>query len=216
MRVATVNLFNGRADASDLERFLDRYAPDVLVAQEVGFDAAEVLRRWFPHGRVRGSDDYGGKALVGRVPVEVEPLALPFRSGYRGRVLVEGAEVEVLGVHLPNPIDGLDKVPLRRRVVAALEPLLAAPGRRILAGDLNSTPLWPAYRRLTRLMADGVARWAAAAGVRPERTWAPRPGWRPWLRIDHVLTRGLTVTGVSVVPVAGTDHRAVVADLAPE
>lgn len=215
MRFVTVNLYNGRADAADLERFLDRFDPDVLVAQEVGFDVAEVLRRRFPHGRVRGSDDYGGKALVGRLPVEVAPLPLPYRSGFRGRVLVDGAEVEVLGVHLPNPIDGLDKVALRGRVVEALLPLLAVPGRRILAGDLNSTPLWPAYRRLTAAMSDGVAGWAGRAGRRPERTWAPRPGWRAWLRIDHVLTQGLDVANATVAPIAGTDHRAVVVDLVP-
>jgi len=43
------------------------------------------------------------------------------------------------------------------------------------------------------------------------RTW---PAWRPHSQLDQVLVRGpLTFCGGDVLPAAGSDHRAVRADL---
>ena len=80
-------------------------------------------------------------------------------------------------------------------------------------GDLNATPLWPVYRRLTRRLQDGAwdrrarQRRAARADVGP---W---PGAPRLLRIDHVLVRGVTVSAVRVVDLPGSDHSALVVDL---
>jgi endonuclease/exonuclease/phosphatase family metal-dependent hydrolase len=78
---------------------------------------------------------------------------------------------------------------------------------------MNATPIWPTYRRLRRHLSDGVADWAERVGARPAPTWAKSPGWPPVLRIDHVFTSGVELAQVLVEPIAGLDHRAVVADM---
>lgn len=214
MRLATVNLYDGRVVPADLVRFLDETQPDVVCAQEVGHNAARILTERYRYGAVEAAFHWTGRALVSRLPIEVRPLPLPFRGGYRG--VVEPAAIgrlEILTVHLGNPVDIPRGLVARRAQLAALEPILAEPGRRVLAGDLNSTPAWPAFRRLRRHLDDGVADWAAREGIRPPRTWAKWRGWPPWLRIDHVLTRGVQVDGARAHSIRGLDHRALVVDL---
>jgi endonuclease/exonuclease/phosphatase family metal-dependent hydrolase len=81
-------------------------------------------------------------------------------------------------------------------------------------GDLNSTPRWPAYRRLAGELYDAAVIAAARSGRAPAPTWGPTPRSPRLLRIDHVLTSACDVLDFQVVPVAGSDHSAVLADLA--
>jgi endonuclease/exonuclease/phosphatase (EEP) superfamily protein YafD len=98
-----------------------------------------------------------------------------------------------------------------RDVIAHLD---ATPRRRrVLAGDLNATPLWPAYRRLRERLGDAVEEAARRNGRRAERTWGPWYGSARILRIDHVLVQGLIATETRVLPIRGSDHSALVADL---
>lgn len=207
MRVTTVNLWNGRASAPDLRRLLLDLRPDVVAAQEVAPDAADVLRDLFPHGRVVGRSDFLGRALVSRWPVDVADLPIPGRPGLVG--CVDG--IEFRGIHLANPVEGPGAWRMRRRQVEAA---VAGLGPRVVvAGDLNATPVWPVHRRLRRELEDGIADWAARTGAHAPATWAPRPWMRAVLRIDHVLVRGVAVERVRVDGVAGCDHRAVTVDL---
>lgn len=215
MRLVTVNLYNGRVVPADLVRFLDRFRPELVAAQEVGPDAARILADRFRYGLVEGGLLHEGRALVGSVPITVTPLDLPFRGGYRGVVELEGAPVEVLSVHMANPIDGLGfkGIPIRRSQLADLDALLERGADRVLVGDLNATPIWRTYRRLRRHLDDGVETWARGAGTRPRPTWSKKPGWPALLRIDHVLTSGVQLRDVAVEAIAGLDHRAVVVEL---
>lgn len=210
----TVNLLNGEGDPTVLASLLDRHRPDVLAAQELSANQAEVLERHFGHGIAKPRDDNEGMALMAQREIGVEVLPLPYRDGFVGHIEVDGAPVEVITIHLANPIDGpTGKFGERRRQLAAVTPRLALPGRRVLLGDMNSTPAWPAYWKLRRHMDDAIADWAGREGVMPQRTWAYRPSWRAMLRIDHVFTDGLIATDVAVRKVEGSDHRAVIADL---
>jgi endonuclease/exonuclease/phosphatase family metal-dependent hydrolase len=214
IRLVTVNLYDGRVVPRDLHRFLAETVPDVVCAQEVGHNAARILGRMFEHGSLQPAFHWTGRALVSHAPIDVAPLALPYRGGYRGVLRPAGvAPVEILNVHLANPLDLPRGPAARRRQVRALEAILAVPARRVLVGDLNSTPAWPAYRRLTRHLDDGVARWAEREGIRPARTWAKWRGWPPLLRIDHVLTSGVSVVAARTHTIRGLDHRALVVDL---
>jgi endonuclease/exonuclease/phosphatase family metal-dependent hydrolase len=213
MRLVTVNLYNGRVVPSDLLRFLDAVRPDIMCAQEVGPDAARILNERFPYGAVEGGLDHEGRALVGLHPMGVTPLALPFRGGFVGRVELKSRPLEVISIHMANPIDGLKGIPARRAQLAALEPMLSRRVDRVVVGDMNATPSWPTYRRLTRHLDDGVKRWAERNGTRAAPTWAKAPGWPAVLRIDHVLTSGVDLAHVSVQRIAGLDHMAVTVDL---
>lgn len=214
MRLVTVNLYNGRVVPADLVRFLEAIRPDVVCAQEVGPDAARILERSFPTGVVEGALDHRGKAMVGHLPITVSPLALPFRNGLRGSTQLDGRPLEILSVHMANPIDGFRGIPARRAQLAELERSLEAPADRVLVGDMNATPVWPLYRRLNRMLEDGVADWAKRRGARAAPTWAKSPNWPALLRIDHAFVSGVEVSGVRVERIAGLDHRALVIDLA--
>jgi len=211
MRLTTVNLWSGRTDPSALERFLEAVRPDVVAAQEVGTNVVDVLSGSHPYGTVEGREDVRGRALVATKPIEVDEVPMPARPGLR--TTVDG--VGVIAVHLANPLDGMASVDLRRKQVDTILDEARDMDRVVVVGDLNATPLWPAYRRLRRELADGVAEWAAAAGARPSRTWSKVPHGPALLRIDHVLTRGMVVTSCTVERVLGSDHLAVTVDLEP-
>ena len=123
----------------------------------------------FTMGPCRASLDFEGRALVSVRPMQTEPFDLAFRGGYRGSLELEGSPIDVLSVHLANPLDGLTGIRARRAQLDGLEPQIATMRRGVLVGDMNATPSWPAYRRLASRLTDGVADWADRQGVRRPR-----------------------------------------------
>ena len=213
MRVLTVNLLNGEASPDHLESVLQRFDPDVLLAQELAPNAGEVIERHFAHGVIKPALDYRGKALVAKDPIAVEEVDFPFRSILCGET--ENG-IEVLNIHLANPVDGWrGRYPERRSQVNALDEMVLSQRTRIVAGDFNSTPSWPAYRMIRRRLDDTVADFARSTGARPQQTWGWRPGWPAMLRIDHVFATGLRATAVDTITVRGSDHKALIVDLEP-
>ena len=85
----------------------------------------------------------------------------------------------------------------------------------VLVGDLNATPLWPVYRRLSVLLEDAAVVHAARQGRRPERTWKLRIRGPRLLRLDHGLTRGVQVHDFQVLPVLGSDHFGILVEVSP-
>ncbi len=215
MRLVTMNLLGGRGVPADLERFLRVVRPDVVCAQEVGHDAGRILERWYPYGRVEPAFRAMGRALVASVPVDVDDVPMPFRSGLTTTLPAECAlgGARLIGVHLANPIDPFTGPSVRRGQLRALVPLLAGDDPLIVAGDMNATPIWPAYRRLAGHLSDLVEEHADRSGVTPPRTWAKRPGGAVLLRIDHVFGRGVVAKRVDVDRLIGVDHLPVIVDL---
>lgn len=212
----TTNLCRGEADADALDDLLEVWAPDVVAAQELGYAQTEVLEHRYGFGVCKPQHDGEGHGLVAAVPMTVEVLDLPDRPALSGSADTAAGEVDIIGLHLLNPVDGwLRRAPIRGSQISAVAAHLATavPGRRVVLGDLNATPLWPAYRRVRVGLTDVVSDWCRLVGVAPEPTWAPRVGGRPRLRIDHVLASGLRARRVHVATVAGSDHRAVIVDL---
>lgn len=208
-RVLTANLYNGRADAAGLAAVLDRVRPDFMAAQELAPETADVIVDRFPHGMIAPAVDHSGMALVGHEPLSVRRQPLPHRDA----LVAEGPAI-MWCVHLANPVDAPPPGRERRRQVSALADLVEdSEGPALVVGDLNATPMWPAYRRLTRHLEDGVAEWARRNGRRPDRTW----GYKPWmpalLRIDHALVRDLKVHDSFTVRIPGCDHRGLVVDV---
>ena len=84
-------------------------------------------------------------------------------------------------------------------------------GLRIVLGDFNGTL---DDRAVRGVLDRGYVDAADAAGEGLRFTY-PAHGRRPYIAIDHVLVpRRVRVDGVRVLPVPGSDHRAVVARLA--
>jgi len=161
----------------------------------------------------RGGGEYG-VALLTRDPARPAALhRLPGRPGAEPRVALEAvldagpaAGLRVVVTHLEPRDAGL-----RREQAAALA-ALAGPGPAVLLADLNARPDSRGLAPLPTAWRDAwVAhrgRWRSRAGG---ATHPGRPGRR---RIDGVLLAGpVEPVAVRVVPLPGSDHRPVVADL---
>ena len=212
----TANLFNGRVDAGALARVLDDVRPDVVACQELSEDAAEVIAARLPHGRLEPRDDFWGGGIAASREVDVTTFPVTARDGWTARLYPTvwpslSNELVVAGVHYANPIDR----PVRRsltirrgQLADTLAFIGAHDGPLVLVGDFNSTPLWPAYRRLVEHITDGVA----VLG-RARRTWGPWWWFPRLLRIDHVFVRAATVATSRLIRVKGMDHSALVVDV---
>ena len=214
-RILTANLFSGRAQASGVQDLVERFTPDVMAVQELTSTLEPTLCSLFAHGAVASREKGDGIGLFSSRPTTIEILPLASHQALVGRV---EDQFEVIAVHLPAPQIPPPWKTFRQRAadIAALEEYFSrAPTRaRVLVGDLNSSPAWPAYRRLRRYLEDGPELVARRNGSRPARSWGPWPGSPRLLRIDHVLVSGLEPTGAEVVPVPGSDHSALVVDFA--
>lgn len=215
LRILTINLLNGRARPEALAAALRTTAPDVVAAQELGPNAAEVLSATFPYGTLVPALNHNGRGLVGRAPLAVREVDLGGRPALAALLDDEAwtlaTPVEVVSVHLMNPIGRpvVHTNRVRRRQLERLERYAAATAiPRAIVGDMNASPAWPAYRQLTELGTD-----AARATGSVRRTWAPR-WWIPrMLRIDHAFVTGMTPRHTQVVAVRGTDHSGLLVDL---
>ena len=212
MRIMTANLFNVNVSVDAFARALDEHRPDIVAIQELAQPAAAVLADRYDYG-MAFPDGVQGCALVGNHPITVTRTDLPFRPFLSAPVEVGDRMVTIGAIHLANPV-GLQDMRFRRHQVRALIGEVQGTEPIVLVGDYNSSPAWPAYRMITRHLRDGVEDWAKGAGTRPTRTWNWGAGSPKLLRIDHIMVRGVELTDVKVIDIAGSDHRAIVADIA--
>jgi endonuclease/exonuclease/phosphatase family metal-dependent hydrolase len=222
LRILSANLANGRAHAEAFAALVEEAQPDVVLTQEMDPAQAEALARVMPFGKLEPTRDHKGMGIALRDPGSVRWLHLPYRSALVGDVPLAGSEeaLEVVNLHLAAPhVQPMARRLRERRgqVRGVIGYVDATPRRRrVLAGDLNATPLWPAYRRLLTRFDDAAVSVARRHGRRPDRTWGPWAGSARLLRIDHVLVRGLHAHATEVRPLRGSDHSALIADLAIE
>jgi endonuclease/exonuclease/phosphatase family metal-dependent hydrolase len=223
VRLVTANLaLDGGADPAAFARLVEDLAADVVAVQELGWAQAAALAAVLPFGRLEPGRAGGRLGIARRSPGRVTRVPLPSRDGYAtdlGLVRRDGREelVEIINVHIvaPHLSPPWRTFSRRRAQLRALDShLKTVPNQaRVLVGDLNATPLWPVYRTLTRRLRDAALEASRDNGSRPAPTWGPWPGAPRLLRIDHALVSGLAVHAVRVVPVAGSDHSALVVDL---
>ncbi len=222
LRILSANLWNGRADAAGFAELAVRTGADVVALQELGHEQAESLAAAFPHGRLDPRDDHFGGGIAIARPGQVERLPLRGRDGFRAELSPSDwpelpAPLEIVSVHMFAPHLAAGRGLLRRRPqLEDLERHLHTSDARprIVVGDFNSTPVWPLYRRLRRILDDGALEVARRQGERPRRTWAPLP-WMPrLLRIDHGFVSGVTLEAFRVFPLPDSDHSAILLDVA--
>jgi len=222
LRIFTANLWNGRAKPDPLARQLDALRVDVCAVQELTPDQASAISGVLPHGKLEPAVDHSGMGIALRQPGEVSSLPLPARPARVARIEPGGwpqlaRPLEVLNLHVqaPHVFPVWRAMALRR---ATLRQLLAYldeaehPGR-VLVGDLNSTPVWPFYRGVASRLRDAAVEHATRRRERPAPTWGPIHRSPRLLRIDHAFVADLHVDHCQVVPIAGSDHSAVVLDL---
>ena len=215
LRVMTANLHFGNVPARELVGAVRRERVDILSLQELPPSMVRRLRRaglqrWLPQAVVEARPGADGTGLFARVALRARPPI----QGTLGPEAVADAEwrgrrFEVVAVHPPPPT--------RRRLSLWTRGLRQLPragdGRsRILAGDFNATL---DHAELRDLLESGYRDAAEAVGAGLHTTWPRGRRWPPEVTIDHVLAdRSWTVDDVRFVSLPGTDHRALVAELA--
>ncbi|SDY56281.1 Uncharacterized conserved protein YafD, endonuclease/exonuclease/phosphatase (EEP) superfamily [Micromonospora pattaloongensis] len=221
LRIATANVLAGDGDAAALIRLVRAERVDVLAVQEFTPETRAALDRdglgeLLPHRQLNPEVGTTGSALYARFPlsdtgIRRNPGFFGFTQAY-ATVAVPGAPPVLVESAHPSAPFSLAMLPdwfadLRAQPRATPDGPL-----RILAGDFNATL---DHAPLRALLDSGYVDAAAAAGQGLVGTWGPYDGdLIPPVTIDHVLVdRRVAVRTVSVHPVPGSDHRAVVAEL---
>lgn len=216
-RLMTANLLHERCDVADFARVLAAASPDVVVTQELGPACADVIADSYPNHRLRPAIGFMGRGIATRFDAVFGEIDMPGRPGTSAIVDIGGTSLHLAGVHLLNPVQfpWWASVRARSRQLDGLFDWLDGniEGPRVVAGDFNASPAWPAYKQMARRLTDVVVESAERGGTSTEPTWGWRPGWPRMLRIDHVFGSGVKAREVAVQPIVGTDHAAVVVDL---
>jgi endonuclease/exonuclease/phosphatase (EEP) superfamily protein YafD len=217
LRVLAFNSAAAERPAADLVALARRERVDVMSVVELTPLAAAWLdasgaRELLPERVLNPGPGGSGSGIYSRLPLR--PIAAPPATRSivtAAAVQVPGsAGVEVVTVH-PLAPGGPGDVRTWRNDLRALPPAEPDGPVRILAGDFNATL---DHRELRRLLDTGYVDAAAAVGAGLKPTWPSGRLLPPPVTIDHVLAdERVRVTAARVHRVAGSDHRAVVADL---
>lgn len=223
LRITTFNTLGGTADPERLMAFLVEEQPDILVLQEYSarLDDRLALDAMFAY---RSDSDQAGVpsvVLFSRIPI-VDVTIVPPLGSVRGqgvtRVVLDqnGTEIIAYAVHATTPRRGERDWQERNAILGSLaESIIADPEGQpvIVAGDFNTPPWSPYYRRLTN-----DARLVDTSGAfLPPATRIVERGWLPDLfgaPVDHILvSEGAGWQPNRVGPDLGSDHLPVTADL---
>jgi len=220
--VMSANLDFGGADAPSVVTAVREHRVDVLVLLEITPDAVERLKvagldALLPESVGLSRQDAGGTIIRSRIPLTLLDSGLGGSSLVFNQPVVSvhrpGGDIVLRAVHSqpPSPAgaadwrSGLSHLQAWRERQPAGQPL-------VMAGDFNSSQSHPGFRRVAKTMTDAHR----AAGEGWVRTWPEeRRLIRPFIQLDHVLSRGLSVVAAGVVQLPGTDHAAVWARLSP-
>ena len=214
LRVLTLNLWHGQADAEALVALAREASADVVFVQELTADAVPRLKQagledLLPHTRVELRHGSRGSGIYARLPLSEGPRVAPVRSAQPTALLElpTGEAVELVCVHPAAPVvQRRDGAVQWRTELGVIPPPAGLP--RVVAGDFNATLDHAVFRDVLGL---GYTDAALQAGTALTPTWGlPEKG--AVLTLDHVLVdRSCAVLACSVHAVPGSDHRAVFA-----
>ncbi len=224
VRIMTANVLRGVTSPEDLMRTAREADADVVVLQEISSSwwkqaAGADLRRDYPH--VAGVPDDPGAEEPGTVVLSRRPLGRTQQVPTNGDSFVVPVRlgertVDLLAVHPRNPT----RIPLWLADQDTLAQSIKVRRPAVMAGDFNATfdhAQMQRYRDRGFRSADELL----DSGWSP--TWPDHSrrsigdiGLPRLIQLDHVLVwRSLTVTDVAHLELPGSDHRAVVAEIAP-
>ncbi|MFR9728497.1 endonuclease/exonuclease/phosphatase family protein [Saccharopolyspora sp. MS10] len=216
LRVLSVNLFFGRADAAQVVRLVREGEVDVLSLQELTPEAVTALdraglERLLPHRVLRSGPGAEGTGIASRLPLRELALARPSALAQPSALidLPGRRDVEFVAVHPLYPMGPGTAEVWARELDELPRPNGEGGPPRVLAGDFNATL---DHSPLRALLGTGYEDAAEVTGGGLVPTWGT--GWFPRVTIDHVLTSGgLVAQAYSVHDVPGSDHRAILAHL---
>lgn len=127
-------------------------------------------------------------------------------------ITVSGTEVTVISFHSKAPLYNGGTTPWESDLRALSTVMAQAPGSMMVAGDFNATY---DHRQFRDLLSDRYTDAARDAGAGWLPTFPANSTIGPIIGIDHVvLSAGLVGTGVRSATIRGSDHRAIIAQVA--
>ncbi|MVU80972.1 hypothetical protein GPX89_27445 [Nocardia sp. ET3-3] len=209
LKVVSQNLFADNTTPVATARALAATGADLIAVQELGgTDRAPVQRildASYPYREERGT-----VALWSRYPTSdttTADVGVGWQRGLRTHVSTPSGDLVVYVVHLPS-VRPADTATRNNGLKILSRQLSADPAPHIMvAGDFNTATT----DRHWRSFAPGFTDTQPASGAGPGFTW---PAAFPLARLDHILQRGLTTAGASVLRIPGPDHRAPTATVA--
>jgi endonuclease/exonuclease/phosphatase (EEP) superfamily protein YafD len=231
LRVLTFNIWHAGGGVSAVIGTIQRARPDVFCLQEAvqgngnPRDPVPAITRAFPRWHTARRGEY---LVASRYPVR-RMRVLPLGPTKKHRSMLEvvldvrGRPVTVYNVHFKTAVHPesilrhrgslahtMNRTAAVRRAQAEVvaRRALANRGPTLVCGDFNSPPGSYTLRRLEPRFRDSFGR----AGLGLGYTY---PARRPLLRIDYVLASPeFAIRECQALPMGGSDHRAVVAELA--
>lgn len=214
----TLMTFNVYYNNRQLERVADlvrETKPDIVVLLEVVpriRAALDAVADQYPYRVECWQEQWGDALVLSRFPLTDMQASLPepkFRRPMGAvEVAIEGRKLTLFPTHLslPYPLNGRDTQP--GEIDEIIRTIATVKGPRILAGDFNAST-WATTMARTRTKLD-MSILTGSNGSWP--TFLPRAIGIP---IDHILaTPELALQSRKLFTVQGSDHRAVLADIA--
>ncbi|MFE4580736.1 endonuclease/exonuclease/phosphatase family protein [Streptomyces chartreusis] len=213
-RVLTSNVEFGQA-ADALAAAVRREKPDIVFVQECDAGCDDTLRKElggdYPHRAARVLAGSKGSLVLSRFPLDAAD-DVPGTMAMPGAVAdVRGNAVRLQLAHPMPPLPG--RTDVWRRELGELRDFAAEDHRTplVLAGDFNASQDHAAFRRI---LDTGMQDAARLDGHDRTPSWPARTTPTFGVQIDHVLlSDDFSASAVRFLDLAGTDHRALVADL---
>ncbi len=217
LRVLTQNVLKQNKQAGLVVDLVRQETPDLFLLLEVNqrwIDAMAPLLDEYPHHCHELRDTRSGMAVFSKQPllnVRFEKLTPADRWTLIAEMPHAGHTVTVIGLHAYHPHAAAERAWRDDNLHGAAQLASKAPGPVVVMGDLNVTPWTPCFGDLLResRLQDSLR------GFGVQRSWSYRRDWPLLLPIDHVLhSRDMVVLNRRIGPYVGSDHRAVIVDLA--
>ncbi|HEY4202160.1 MAG TPA: endonuclease/exonuclease/phosphatase family protein [Devosiaceae bacterium] len=217
VKMMTHNLFGMNYDMQRVADVVFAEDPDILALQEYFGQQSSALGPLLHARYPYSAYCHGGKraniALYSKIPfTQTQDNACPENAYGHQRTahilakftLADGTTFSVLTTHLDWPAP---KIMRQEEQFASLrDTILNTPGPLVVAGDFNSTSWSYTQRNFAREAK--LRRETHAVMTFPMRFWILgwRDTWPPFLPLDQVMTRDLTVHDLHSGPRTGSDH----------
>lgn len=216
LKVISYNVYTGNNRSQEVRDFLRSESADVVFLMEIDSRWMRELQPLFdlyPYRLESPREDNFGIMLLSKIPFNKGEIL------YFGEHDLPAADITVskdthayriLGIHVLPPVRTEATTDRNYHLMTAAQMLShASTPHRLLIGDFNLTPYSPWFGEILRV------------GQLQNLSPGYAPTWRTGnplfsIPIDHILTsRTLTVRSRRVGPSLGSDHNALIADVAP-
>jgi endonuclease/exonuclease/phosphatase (EEP) superfamily protein YafD len=209
----TCNLRLGQASPAAVVRAVRDHRVDLLTLQELTGPEQTRLEQAglddvLPYHAAHADPNAVGTGMWSRHPLTSIGRRTDFTFAFITAKLVlprVAAPVAVVTLHMAGPVPSSTLWQRDIRRLPGVLRDLSPDGTVVVGGDFNATPDVAQFRAL---LVDGYADGAEQAGAGVTRTYPAHTWYPPLIAIDHVLTRHAVATSAETLPIAGSDHRA--------